>query len=361
MEPLDVVEAQFYGGIVLTVSKEQFKHTGKLVFENAVRFVFSLAFIFLYQTLFGAGDILAGVAISVGITMFPVCPPGIRPTKMAGIIVLLYAGAGIAAQCSALSPWLAFPIQFLFITVVMSLCTEPIGTKLYINFLLTFVFCQATLVTPQQFPKRLLGLIAGGALVAAISLIWWRRKGLDENRRAIKEQILLSWHNPGFILRMAMGISIAVLIGSLLGLKKPLWISIVAMSLTQPVFRETWVRIKHRALGTFIGIGVFIIVFRILVPQQYSMLVIMLMGYLSYFAPEYKHKQMVNAVNALNASLVLLDTTTAIENRCLCLLGGIAIVVLLEITQILIERIAKRCVIDRAKKYPGSGKIEAIS
>lgn len=359
--PLDVVEAHSYGGIALTVSKQQFKQITKSILGNAGRFAFSLVFITLYQMLFGTVDVLAGVAISVGLTMFPVCPPGIHPAKMAGIIVLLYAGAGLAAQCSIFSPWVAFPIHFLFVALIMTLCTEPIGTKLYINFLLTFVFCQATLVTPQQFPKRLFGLVVGGTLVAVVSLIWWKHKGLNEDQHTVKEQIRLSWKNPGFILRMATGISVAMLIGSLLGLKKPLWISIVAMSLTQPVFRETLERIKHRALGTIVGIAVFIVVFRILVPPQYSMLVVLLMGYLSYFAPEYKHKQMVNAVSALNASLVLLDTSTAIENRCLCLLGGIVIVVLLELLQVFFGRMRKRRAVRQTDHFPEPGQMNAMS
>lgn len=53
---------------------------------------------------------------------------------------------------------------------------------------------------------------------------------------------------------------------------------------------------------------------------------VMLLGYLGYFFPEYKYKQVINAISALNASLVLLDTQTAIENRILCLIAGILIV-----------------------------------
>lgn len=74
---------------------------------------------------------------------------------------------------------------------------------------------------------------------------------------------------------MAAGITIAMFAASMLGLKKPLWISIVVMSLTQLQLNETLTRIKHRAFGTVVGVLVFVVVFQMIVPQQYSMLFIL--------------------------------------------------------------------------------------
>ena len=69
------------------------------------------------------------------------------------------------------------------------------------------------------------------------------------------------------------------------------------------------------------------------------MAVILRLGYVSFFTPEYKYKQVVNAVSALNASLVLLDPTVAIINRCLCLLGGISIVLVMNLIDLMIRHI----------------------
>ena len=98
------------------------------------------------------------------------------------------------------------------------------------------------------------------------------------------------------------------------------------MSLTQLEFTETLTRIKHRFVGTLVGIIIFFIFFQYLIPQQYAGFVVMFLGYMGFFLPEYKFKQIINAVSALNASLVILDTLTAIENRLLCLVAGIMIV-----------------------------------
>ena len=94
------------------------------------------------------------------------------------------------------------------------------------------------------------------------------------------------------------------------------------MSLTQLEFTETLTRIKHRFVGTLVGIIIFFIFFQYLIPQQYAGFVVMFLGYMGFFLPEYKFKQIINAVSALNATLVILDTLTAIENRLLCLVAG---------------------------------------
>ena len=160
-------------------------------------------------------------------------------------------------------------------------------------------------------------------------MIWWRKKGYGKNGRTIAEQVRLCAKNRGLVLRMATGLALAMLAGMLLHLKKPLWISIVVMSLTQLEFTETFQRIKYRAAATVAGIVVFLIVFRILVPSDYAMLVIFALSYATFFTPEYKYKQVVNAICALNASMILLDPGEAVVNRVLCLLAGIGIVLLL--------------------------------
>ena len=62
------------------------------IIHNAFRFLISLAFIIVFQTLFGVENTLLGVAISVGFTMLPMCNLDIKPWTMFWIIVILYGG-----------------------------------------------------------------------------------------------------------------------------------------------------------------------------------------------------------------------------------------------------------------------------
>lgn len=295
------------------------------IIHNAFRFLISLAFIIVFQTLFGVENTLLGVAISVGFTMLPMCNLDIKPWTMFWIIVILYGGSTFVAQLSAVNPWLAFGCNFIFLSLIILLANEPLEYQTNITFLLCFVFSQSTVVSWSQFPMRAIAGIVGGIFVGGCVVLNWYRHGYGGKIR-VRQQILRCQVNRSYLLRMSFGVSLAMLIGSLFEISKPLWISIVVMSLTQLEFTETLTRIKHRFVGTLVGIIIFFIFFQYLIPQQYAGFVVMFLGYMGFFLPEYKFKQVINAVSALNASLVILDTLTAIENRLLCLVAGIMIV-----------------------------------
>lgn len=298
-----------------------------LILFNALRFIINVGFIFIFQLLFGVENILPGVAIAVGFTMLPTNDLGLRPWPMFFITIFLYTLSGIAAQSALMAVIPAFIINFFFISLIILLINEPQFLKANITFLLCFVFAQSTPVPWGHLNSRILSLFAGSLFIGFCILINWHRKGFGKNGRTLKEQILLCQKNRSYLFRMAFGVSFAMMIGMVLHLKKPLWISIVVMSLTQLEYNETIERIKHRFIGTMIGIVIFFIFFQLIIPSQYAIVVVMFLGYIGFFLPDYKYKQVINAISALNASLVLLDTKTAIENRVICLVSGIIIVV----------------------------------
>lgn len=305
----------------------------KQMIENAFRFAFNLAFVLVFQFLFGAENVLPGVAISVGLTMFPDSYIGVRPLTMAFIIAGLYTSCVAAGQAALISPVAALVVNCLFVLLIMILTCEPAMYKPAISFLLCFVFSQATPVAPERFLLRFSGALIGGGVVAFVTMAKWYQQGHWNEGRRLKEQVRLCISRRGYIVRMSVGIAIAMFIGMALHLKKPLWISIVVMSLTQLHYHETLERIRHRLWGNIVGILFFVVVFRMLVPEKWAFGMVLFLGYVSFFTSEYKYKQIVNAVSAVNASLVLLDTSTAIENRLACLAGGAVIVLLLYLIQ----------------------------
>lgn len=298
---------------------------GQIVY-NAFRFVVNVGFIIIFQMLFGAENTLLGVAIGVAFTMLPMCDLGIHPMTMFAMIMILFIGSGFVGQLSIVNPWLAFIADFLFVALIIIMTNEPVEMKSNISFLLCFVFAQSTVVPWSHYPMRLLATTLGALFVGGCVLLRWYQHGYGKDGVRLKEQMIRSQRNRSYLLRMSFGIALAMLIGTLLQLRKPLWISIVVMSLTQLEFMETIERIKHRFIGTLFGIALFFLFFQVLIPQKYAIVVVFFLGYIGFFFPEYKYKQVINAMSALNASLVILDTKTAIESRVICLIAGILIV-----------------------------------
>lgn len=326
------------GGISM---KTESKSYLGLILHNAFRFVINVGFVFIFQIIFGVENILPGVAIGVGFTMLPMMDLPIRPWTMFFIIMLLYTGGGLAGELALVSPVLAFPLYFIFTVLIILLSNEPVAYKPNISFLLCFVFSQATPLPFDLLASRMNAVFFGGLIVGVGTLINWYRYGYGKNGRTMRQQIQLCAKNRSYIFRMSFGIAFAMTTGMLLHLQKPLWISIVVMSLTQLEFSETMERIKYRFIGTMIGVVLFFLLFQILIPQQYAMYVVMFFGYIGFFLPDYKYKQIINAVSALNASLVLLDGVTAIEQRIACLVAGIVIVIVIYALTFVMKKLKK--------------------
>lgn len=309
------------------------------LYVNALQFIFTVGFVMLYQTLFGAENTLVGVAIGVGWTMYPKLNLGIRPNSFALLIVVLYCLTALAGNTALLPPFLALFLNFIVVVIVLLGSLAPIDTKPSITFLLCFVFAQATPVPLEALPMRLLGAFISSLFVALTTYLYWRRYGYGKDGMRIRDLIQASSVQRSYIHRMSIGLAIAMFIGMWFHLPKPLWISIVVMSLTQIEFHETVERIKHRSFATIAGAISFIVIFDYLIPQEYAFLVVLLLGYFSYFAPAYKYKQIVNTICAINASLLFLDSLQAIQHRFFCLLGGILIVLAMWVMQHPIKRL----------------------
>lgn len=315
----------------MTLNKTALKAGAKTFFINTARFAFILLFINLFAYFFGQENLLPSIAIVVALLTFTSCDMELKPSSMAFLLFFFFAGSGLVSALSLLNIWAGLVLNFVFIYLMMTFCTEPSVFKPHIIFLLCYIFCQATPVTGQAFVLRMAGLLTGAAVTAVVTAVAWKIRGFDTSRqRNLKEQVLLCRNKDrAFILKMTVGLTAAMFVGMALGLKKPLWINIVVMSLTQIDFSETLTRIKHRSIATLVGIVLFVLLFQILVPEEYGVVLILFLGYIGnyQFAKPYKYQQIINFMSALFASLVLFDLTTAIVNRILCLLTGILIVV----------------------------------
>lgn len=308
------------------MKKNKWKNYFKIGIEKAIPFLINIIFVMGFGFFFGNENILLSVSIGVGLTMFPLCPLQWKPSTLFLIVLFLYGVGALMGETYLLSPFLAFLLNFIFVILIVLLSSEPSSMKPSISFLLCFVFAESTSVPIEMLPKRLLCAITGSIIVTIVTLLFWKKKGYNRNGRTLIEQIELGNKNHHYMFRMAFGIALAIFIGMVFHLKKPLWISIVVMSLTQLDFEETIDRIKNRFIGNLLGMLLFFIFFQFIIPKEYALYVILLLGYMGSFFSEYKYKQTINAISALNASLVLLDTSEALLDRLLFLGIGICIV-----------------------------------
>ena len=326
-------------------SNEKSKFIEKIK-HNTFRFLAMMGFIMAYMAIFGEENTLPGVAIYVGIMMFPKMNTGIKLYDMLIMIATLFIGSGIVAQIGVISPWLALPLNIIYIFITMIVTTEPAPYKMNMVFLLPLLFCQSVPVSIDLFPKRMVGILIATGITVAVTYIEWKKRGYGEEGRTLKEQIKEGMKYVDVSARMAFGVSIAILIAALMNSAKPLWVSIVVMSLTQIDTSDMVDRIKYRTIATVCGIFFFSIVFGYIFPVEYAAILVMILGYVGFFIDEYKYKQFINFISSINASLIIFNAETAMVNRFIGLFMGIVIVLTLHIIssgiRFLVEKIRDR-------------------
>ena len=204
----------------------------------------------------------------------------------------------------------------------MYIPSEKPEYKAYIPFILIYIFDQSNIAVGEDFYTRMVSLIVGGIITGVV--YYFRHKNLKEGIHISKIMKDIDITSPRFIIsiRMAIGVSIAILIGTLLGLQRTMWISMSVMSLTQLEFETTKERFKHRIVYTLIGAVAFVLLFQVLIPEKYNGLASIILSYIYTFIKDYKHQIIFITVNALSASMLIFDPTEAIGTRILLIISG---------------------------------------
>lgn len=255
---------------------------------------------------------------------------GINKRQAPIIIFSLFIFTGIANRVAEINPILGMIINLISIFSITYLLSSKPEYKAYIPLILIYIFDQSNVAVGKDFYTRMISLALGGLITGIV--YYFRHRDLKEEFKSIKEQIKgVDITSPRFIisLRMSIGVSIAILIGTLLGIQRTMWISISVMSLTQLEFETTKERFKHRIIYTIIGAVAFVLLFQVLIPEKYDTLASIVLSYIYTFIESYKHKMIFITVSALSASMVIFDTTTAIATRIILIILGCMLAILI--------------------------------
>ena len=298
----------------------------KSIILNLGQLVFIMLFISITSTIFGSNNTLVWVAIEVSLVMYYKMNIGIDKQEAPFVIILLFLLIGVANRIAMLNLFLGIGINLLAIFTIMYVPSAKAEYKPYMPFILCYIFGQSTPVVGKDFGMRMLSLLVGSILVSVVYYIAHRKS--EEKHVKLKEMISsIDITSDRFIIaiKMAIGVTIAMAIGSILGIKKTMWIALSVMSITQIKFEHTKKRFKYRIISTIIGSIVFVVLFQILIPSKYTVFATIILSYIYTFVEEYHIQMVFVTVNALSASMLLFDPTTAVELRIILVIAGCVI------------------------------------
>lgn len=295
----------------------------KKIIINLVKLCSIMAFVMLCSQVSGSNNTYTWISVVIGAMSFWFLDIGIDKKQAPFIIILLFLLIGISNRLAIFNHILGLFINFLTAFLLTYIPSSNPEYKLYMTFILGFIFNQSNPAVGHDFFTRMLSLFVGGVMIAIIYV--FRHSKSDKKYNTIQEVFkTIDITSDRFVLsfKMALGVSIAMLIGSLLGLKRTMWIAISVMSLTQIDFKETKSRFKYRIISTIIGAITFAIVFQLLVPAKYEFIVLFIINYIYSFMTKYQYQIICITMSSLSSAILLFDAKTAIGLRIMLIIVG---------------------------------------
>lgn len=146
-----------------------------------LNFIFIIAFINVFQMLFGAENSIVGVIFTIMMSASMVRDLTANPVRhllAQGTILVLMASA--ACFVTSAPPLLALPVNLAMLFVILYVFTYEYVSQLYFPYILSYLFLVfLSPITPDQLPKRLLGMLVGAVCIILYQLVNGRKRVVE--------------------------------------------------------------------------------------------------------------------------------------------------------------------------------------
>ena len=156
----------------------------------------------------------------------------------------------------------------------------------------------------------------------------WQRSDLDTFKNVFKEYFNVNSIRFKFAIRMAITLTIALLVGEFLGFYKIIWAIITIMSIMQPYYEDTITKARDRVKGNILAILVTGIVINIVDNKLITILILIGALYLLYGFKEYYKISLFAAVASICVSSLTENINVLIFLRIIYVIAGVILVLI---------------------------------
>lgn len=282
-------------------SQERRRMQAVLVIRSVLIVAFAMVFITPLSLLFGPENNAMAVTLFCILLAIRFVDFGYCITDSLcnlGVVFLILLVAPILA--SLLHPILAFCVHFgALLTILLMTSHQPeMGNGGLYGF--AYVFLTGNPVTGDLFWKRCILTLLGYLLCGAILYAKHRHKHTEVRFHQVAKEFHLSCEKSRWQMRIALGVSLALTLGSLFHLERFMWAGFACSSLLSRYSSTAGVkeRFFHRILGAIIGSLLFFIVYQA-TPEAFHSLLGILGGICLGFCTDYRYKTVLNCFGAL--------------------------------------------------------------
>lgn len=145
--------------------------TKQFVISQTILYVFIVAFVIIFKTIFGDKNTLIGVTSITAMLMITKVNLTISPGKNLMKLLVINIGMGIFAYLANLNAWGAIPLNFIAIFIISYTFYYNLKFPIYLPFSLQYLFLIATPITLAELPMRLISLLAAPIGIMLIQLL----------------------------------------------------------------------------------------------------------------------------------------------------------------------------------------------
>lgn len=296
-------------------TKEKMKHLLTYLFKILLTMVFCVAFVTLYSIVFGKDNSIVGVVILLCVMVFRYADLGIHtPHAVLGIFIIFAILAAGPRISNLLPAYLAFFVNIICILLLMTIGCHNVIMSNHSTFILSYLLLQGYDVTGKSYQLRLIGLFTGALIIAFILYRSHKKITYKRSFKSLFQEFHLSSARTRWQLRLTFGVSSAMLIASLLGIPRVMWIGIAAMSVLLPFRTDLIQRVKYRAPGNILGCLLFLPLY-FLLPEGSNAYIGIIGGIGVGLSATYQWQTVFNSFGALAVAVSLFGLPAAVFLR----------------------------------------------
>lgn len=295
--------------------KEKFKHILIYLFKICINILFSTLFIVVVTILLGSENSIVGLVLLLAVMVFRVSDLDIHASHSIPGIFIIFAIYAIGPKVSNLVPvGFSFCVNIICIMLLLLVGCHNVKLFNHCNLILSYLFLEAYDVSGDAYKMRLVGLSVGAVIVSIILYHNHRKIKYEYGFKDLFTDITLASERFRWQIRFTLGISSLMLIAHLIGLTKPAWIGIAAMSVCAPFQKSVLERVKFRAPANLLASLAFIVIY-ILLPDSLHGFMGVLGGIGTGLSATYSWQTACNAFSSLATATPLLGLPTAVIYR----------------------------------------------
>lgn len=221
---------------------------------------FCFAVVTLYSMIFGSQNSVVGVLVLLVLMILRQVDFGIDTKHSIAVIFMIFAilAAGPRLANTVDARW-AFCIHFICIMAIMILSCHNVIMSNQSTFILGYLLLYGYDVTGHDYTLRVYGLLAGAVICSMVFYKNHRNRTFRRGFLHLFKEFHLFSTRSNWYLRLALGISTAMLIGELVHMPRVMWIGIATMSVLLPFSKDMKYRVQRRGPFNILGCMIFLL------------------------------------------------------------------------------------------------------